>query len=569
VGGDSALIDGFIFQGGYADGQSTDDKSGGAIYTEGPLEVRNCMFRQNFAEKYGGALVAFDSGASSMRILNCAFEDNKTDERGGAVYTYRVSDMRIDSCSFFNNKSKFYGGGIYTNGTALVMADNVFTENVAGWSGGGVMYFTGPVYNLMASMQHNTFSKNQASFGGGTAVYANTNDNDLKILSSEFSENKSVRFFPGVASSGGAIGVTHQGNTPSSRNSILIQDCQILNNEAYFSGGGVVLYHQPGSGSGNEVTISQCNIFNNRANTESGGVSVISPHDAYKVIVDRSHFQNNYSPAGTGLGISRSDDNLAYSSKHEFWVTNCLFTDHSDPVKPNYVLGINNMKASVRNCTFADNQDASLGIKVKGGLTLQNNIFFRENGEELLLKSVTNPTHALISSSGGNLADDASLDQWLGAEDVSGTDPRFEENSYRLDFRSAAVDLGTLYPGFDPSNDKDLAGEDRKQGFEIDAGAYESRFYLSIKDDLVAPTGLKMYPIPVSSQATLELDNAWRGSLRIRVLNVLGQQVYHENATKNQAFTRLQLPLSHLRSGTYRLIVSDGAEAMVKSFVKQ
>ena len=72
---------------GYAPGED-----GGAIYNAGTVDLRNCSFNFNIADKEGGAITSY----KMTKIYNCTFDSNSAGDRGGAIScSYGISLLII------------------------------------------------------------------------------------------------------------------------------------------------------------------------------------------------------------------------------------------------------------------------------------------------------------------------------------------------------------------------------------------------------------------------------------------------------------------------------------------
>ncbi|HPF38919.1 MAG TPA: dockerin type I domain-containing protein [Phycisphaerae bacterium] len=102
---------------------------GGGTFTDGAGEIRNCLFRDNVATTYGGAIYSestTSSGASGILITDCRVENNNAGS-GGAIYLYAGGDNVtntpvISSCRFAGNsagESVVLVHGIGGNASAL------------------------------------------------------------------------------------------------------------------------------------------------------------------------------------------------------------------------------------------------------------------------------------------------------------------------------------------------------------------------------------------------------------------------------------------------------------------
>lgn len=177
TGIDTARIDGFTIQKGYADGGGYTISSGGGIFIytfEGleSLEVSNCKFNNNKAKAYGGAIHLYN--AQEVIISNCTFENNtivpSQDLAGGAIGTYD-SKLEITNCIFTDNNSRLNGGAIYNNHSNVSIKNSIFTSNSSSNGNGGA------IANYMCSptISNSIFISNQSSGSGyGGAIYNQT-----------------------------------------------------------------------------------------------------------------------------------------------------------------------------------------------------------------------------------------------------------------------------------------------------------------------------------------------------------------------------------------------------------
>ncbi|MCF6239838.1 MAG: hypothetical protein L3J74_00670, partial [Bacteroidales bacterium] len=121
-GDNSAYIDGFIIEGGNAD-----DVAGGITYggglavttTDADMTVKNCVFRNNYAEINGAAIsIASDnSNTNKFRVENCIFTNNSTPlytGKGGAI-SLGLANITVVNSVFKGNVAR-YGTAVY-NGT--------------------------------------------------------------------------------------------------------------------------------------------------------------------------------------------------------------------------------------------------------------------------------------------------------------------------------------------------------------------------------------------------------------------------------------------------------------------
>jgi predicted outer membrane repeat protein len=95
-----------------------DRDDGGAIYNDGGnLTVNNCVFTQNTAEQYGGAIYTNHHGTNtSATLTNCLFISNRGGDGGGVIY-YDDGDgagLKIINCTFMQNETnELYTGDFF------------------------------------------------------------------------------------------------------------------------------------------------------------------------------------------------------------------------------------------------------------------------------------------------------------------------------------------------------------------------------------------------------------------------------------------------------------------------
>lgn len=173
---------------------------GGAIYSDGVLNISNSVFSGNSAES-GGAI--FNNG--ELIVSDTAFTNNTADFGGGAITNF--GELRIANITFHNNVAGLgvdvhsYGGAILNYGQ-LSVSDASFTYNATN-SGGGAISNIGEL-----RVSNATFSENTAGWGG-----AILSEGDLSVSNSAFSENKAYEggglFLTGDESQPSTTALTH------------------------------------------------------------------------------------------------------------------------------------------------------------------------------------------------------------------------------------------------------------------------------------------------------------------------------------------------------------------------
>ncbi len=180
----TAILDGFIIYGGFADAQSGPDGFGaGLLNVNGSPTVFNCIFLQNTSRLGGGAIY---NSAGAPAVTSCQFITNGVlDGYGGAVFNDQ-SNANVYYCAFNTNTAGGvsvsvngeiavtgigYGGAISCRGGSPRIVNCTLISNMAGYGGGAIDNRdhppgTGPSYvNCL-------IKSNQAQFVGGGGVFA-------------------------------------------------------------------------------------------------------------------------------------------------------------------------------------------------------------------------------------------------------------------------------------------------------------------------------------------------------------------------------------------------------------
>lgn len=246
-------------------------QNGGAVFSEGPLDLINCKFESNKAKEYGGAVLAKDTlniinstfmknqvtlnggatyGYNNIFVNGCEFESNKAMEKsnfdncGGAIYSKK--SVIAEKSSFKYNRADDHGGAIYAEDSINVKGKtSYFNENEAHGASGGALF---AVNNII--LHNSEFSKNHAKLDGGAAysleglVYA---DNNI------FTSNKAT----------GKDKYQNAGGALFSRDSMTIDRCTFKYNKADDNGG--VAYCK------RSITVKNSQLIENIANDDNGG----------------------------------------------------------------------------------------------------------------------------------------------------------------------------------------------------------------------------------------------------------------------------------------------------------
>lgn len=299
----TAVLDGFVIRGGYADGpalgatpESGDQGSGLNIY-HGTPRVENCVFEDNWASNHGAIN---DHGGAT--VVNCVFRRNYSVLLGAGLYIHHDTMAMAMDCVFIENETAGDGGGAYSRSMMGAMLSNCTFERNKAERGAG-MYIASEGNTTIEACQ---FTDNEANLGGG-GVYAD--HASPTVIGCVFTRN-----IAGVGQKGGAGGVggSGGGGVWASGGAILVAECGFYDNEASFGGG---VYHNQRS----EGSVLGCLFAGNRANEAGGLYALMSP-----VNVSFCTFRDNVAEGGAfpvGGGMSTYFSNTV--------TTGCLFLNNS------------------------------------------------------------------------------------------------------------------------------------------------------------------------------------------------------------------------------------------------
>lgn len=190
MGADRAVLDGFTITDAYgtdkprlhlvpADILKGDMVVGGGLrnFMTSPV-VRNCVFKNNYSPKGGGAYNVQKPGAEQATFINVDFIDNVASLRGGGVSNDLGAMPRFIDCRFIGNRSMDKGGGLYNDfASSPLIFNTLFTRNKADSAGG--MGNDGGSSPLMVNA---TIEGNTARNGLGAGLYQGTGANNNPIL---------------------------------------------------------------------------------------------------------------------------------------------------------------------------------------------------------------------------------------------------------------------------------------------------------------------------------------------------------------------------------------------------
>lgn len=235
------------------------DHSGGGIFNEGILVLKDSNFSGNTGTRGGGIFGAL----GTIEITNGTIENNSS-SLGGGLYTDYSTSLVINNSLITGNSASSMGGGLYiAHSTDVLINDSLISSNQASNFGGGIFSRQQSQLTLTRSIIHD----NQANIRGGG--FYSEGGNTIAINNSTFSANKQVND-PVGDGGGGAIFVepyatmtirnsTIAGNAAGSQSSTRAED-----------GGGIVNFWST-------VTIVNSTISDNTAPNRAGGIYSAGP----------------------------------------------------------------------------------------------------------------------------------------------------------------------------------------------------------------------------------------------------------------------------------------------------
>ncbi|MBB3838358.1 hypothetical protein FHS57_002363 [Runella defluvii] len=132
--GNTAILDGFIVEKGYANGGFPFNLGGGMWNAYASPKVQNCVFRNNYATSGGGM---FNDNSSSS-ITNCLFLNNTVTTAGAGISNGGGTDMvKVINCTFYGNAGPTT---IINERSATSISNSIVWGNGGGISGGTVTY---------------------------------------------------------------------------------------------------------------------------------------------------------------------------------------------------------------------------------------------------------------------------------------------------------------------------------------------------------------------------------------------------------------------------------------------
>ncbi|MEZ4235985.1 MAG: hypothetical protein R3F59_07435 [Myxococcota bacterium] len=286
TGGGTVTLTGLELRGNDADFQ------GGGIYTDGDVDIIDCLFDANHSYYGGGAY----ANASYAEMSGGTYTNNTSDNDGGGLYVFAGAPL-VSANYFEANDSSDEGGALRLKLSTGVVDDNTFVNNHADYRGGAIK-----VSHEAITMDRNTYIGNSAWVYGGALFMKES----ASVLTGDQFEGNTAQY-------GGAVSID-TGWGP-----LTIQDASFRDNHATDNGGHLHL-HQPGQNLrlvrldleggtadvggavyayDSQILLRNVRAHNNDASVSGGAVYV----DATATTVTNSVFWRNTSPVGSALHV--------------------------------------------------------------------------------------------------------------------------------------------------------------------------------------------------------------------------------------------------------------------------
>jgi gliding motility-associated-like protein len=313
----NTILDGFIIEEGNADG-SFGFSAGGGLYMDAnpggtaDMQVRNCIFRNNYAGGGGGLAIDCVLGGSSRALIyNCTFEGNTASLRvvssGAAVFIQGNAGATIQpkfiQCTFRNNFCGNDGGAFSATptGAGSLLAFEIdscrFENNRASDRGAAVWYRMSSQGQSGVSIKNSQFIQNTAG-GQGGAIYARSSFGNVAqdtILNCFFSQNVADGSSAFNDGEGGAIFL--RGSQTGIRNQHII-NCAFDRNFAEDRAGAIGMTSFITSGGECNLVSINCTFSRNKTNGEGGAMHVESERGMSDVLLLNNIFWEDSSATG-------------------------------------------------------------------------------------------------------------------------------------------------------------------------------------------------------------------------------------------------------------------------------
>lgn len=338
------------------------------------------------------------------------------------------------------------------------------------------------------------------------------------------------------------------------RGGAILSNCVVSNSFAGWNGGGVYLYKG--------AKVDQCTIKDN--NSDTGGGLYFRAGGT----VTRSFVRDNEAWMGGGVTLNEGGT-----------ISSCLIKDNSASYLAGGIstfLGGNVFSCTVTGNTAGESAGGIYGEHQDGWggdpVLVANTIFWNNSAtsdpevvtnENQNIFFYHNAVRDLDQVSWGNVIQEDNID--LETDNAAAGGPAFTDpgnGDYTLTEISPCLNTGdNSYV----TEDDDLAGNPRIQGWAVDMGAYESPFGVSIREIRSSGISVNLFPNPATDHLNVSVTGV-EGYCHISVLDLQGRMVKDQMVffVKDEKAT---LSVAGIDPGMYILQVEQQGAAVNTQFV--
>jgi predicted outer membrane repeat protein len=373
---------------------------GGAIYFDqcGDLVpvVINCVFKDNLAEKLGGAIANY---SSSPYILNSSFTGNVAWHRGGAIFNTGTSMPFITNCTFANNQAvgslgiedPSSGGAIYSDpGAYPTITNSILWGNLSENSAANEIFGSNANNVTYSDVNQNGFAGTNGNIRqdpllsgsgklrllpGSPCIDAGIN-NPLpyplfQIVTDYFGNN---RVIDGDSNGTATVDIGAHEYVPGE-----VVGAWYVNGSIPASGDGsswsqafkTIQEAVNAAASGNDIYV-RTGVYGavsvSKALNFYGGYEGVTAIDCQNTAYSNGFYINNTSVSISGFTITRAGESGIRSVNSSLTLTNTIFSaNQGTGVSGGGIALINGGGATINNCTFTGNSAGFYGAALSAG----------------------------------------------------------------------------------------------------------------------------------------------------------------------------------------------------------
>ena len=256
--------------------------------------IKNSHFNNNNVGDYGAS--AISTQYSNVAVESSEFKHN-TAGRCGTISVYQSFEFQINRALFYGNRASSGGAICVTGNSRHIQINNtIMNFNTVYYQGGAInMEYNGGYWDsrqFQLKMHNTTVNENTADYGDGGAMYISVQSSNKSLLITEcqFIDNTATQ------GNGGAIAL-HEPARNTNINPSVITRCQFINNIARNASGGAIFK----DGRNTELVIDQNSFDSNMANAFGGAIYVGGANSS--VYVNNSTFKKNIAIMESGGAV--------------------------------------------------------------------------------------------------------------------------------------------------------------------------------------------------------------------------------------------------------------------------